>query len=476
MMIALNYKFFFRTICQYYLLLFVLCTYSQNSITGVFPFLEGQHLRLMGFNGFNSYIIDSTMVSQQGRFKLNYKDAKRGMGYLSTTTNNNSYFVVLSSEDIRLQGENLSALDDIAVLQGEENKLFVEYAIAHPKRESALHAWRFLQKLYQTEDLFPKQTQTRQDIEAEIQRLRYVENEFLKKIDTSNYVSWYLPIRKLVSAVPRIAKYQTDHIPNTLEAFRDISYGSDWFYRSGLLKDTIENHFWLLENMGATSETVFKEMCISINKILISVGNKNETRFNEIAQYLFKLLERQSLFKASEYLALKVLTQYSCMLNDNLTNQLEAYRSMKIGKKAPDIVLNGDVFKNGIPIKGQKYLSGIKSKYRLVVFGASWCLKCTEELSELLRLYPKWRSKDVEVVFVSLDTDISVFKSFSSVFPFYSSCDYKQWDAQAVKDYYVFATPTMFLLDTNQKIILRPNSINQVDTWLDYYTKEAKNN
>ena len=68
----------------------------------------------------------------------------------------------------------------------------------------------------------------------------------------------------------------------------------------------------------------------------------------------------------------------------------------------------------------------------------------------------------------------SLFKGFSGIFPFISICDYKKWDSQAAKDYYVFASPTMFLLDKNHKIILRPNSIKQIDTWVDYYIGESK--
>tara|TARA_B110000091_G_C13787117_1_gene463839 strand:+ start:1339 stop:1731 length:393 start_codon:yes stop_codon:yes gene_type:complete len=37
------------------------------------------------------------------------------------------------------------------------------------------------------------------------------------------------------------------------------------------------------------------------------------------------------------------------------------------------------------------------------------------------------------------------------------------------KEYYVSGTPTMFLLDNNRKILLRPNSVKQMDAWVDLY-------
>jgi thiol-disulfide isomerase/thioredoxin len=142
---------------------------------------------------------------------------------------------------------------------------------------------------------------------------------------------------------------------------------------------------------------------------------------------------------------------------------------MKKGNTAPDIVFTGDIFRSGAVIKTPNRLSEVVAANKVVVFGAGWCPMCAEELSQVSRLYEKWKSKGVDVVFVSLDTDAVSFKNFTKTFPFISICDYKKWETQAALDYYVFATPTFFLLDSNQKIILRPNSVQQIDAWVDFY-------
>ena len=46
-------------------------------------------------------------------------------------------------------------------------------------------------------------------------------------------------------------------------------------------------------------------------------------------------------------------------------------------------------------------------------------------------------------------------------------CPYKKWETQAVKDYYVSSSPTIFLLDSNNKIILRPPTVASLDSWLE---------
>jgi hypothetical protein len=73
------------------------------------------------------------------------------------------------------------------------------------------------------------------------------------------------------------------------------------------------------------------------------------------------------------------------------------------------------------------------------------------------------------VLFVSLDEELKAFYQFTSKFRFISITDLKKWENPIAQDYYVFGTPAMFLLDNNRKIILRPNSVNQMDAWVDWY-------
>jgi hypothetical protein len=87
----------------------------------------------------------------------------------------------------------------------------------------------------------------------------------------------------------------------------------------------------------------------------------------------------------------------------------------------------------------------------------------------MAKQYSKWKSQNVEVVFISLDEDKEQFKSFVKDFPFISVCDYQKWKSPIVNDYYVFGTPTLYLLNDKREILLRPNSVKQMDAWVDWY-------
>lgn len=457
-----------KTIATLLLILFYNAFLNAQSITGNLTQLINQPIKLEGFNGLKTYPISSSTIDEKGNFKLTYSKADYGVGYLMSA-DEKPLFVILSGEDIEIQGEALNYIETIKVVKGQENQWFEQYAKEHPRREQALSAWIYLEKIYLLDPLFAAQKTPNQSIQNEKNRIKDEDAAFLASLPKDSYVSWFLPTRKLVSTVSVVAQYRAEEIPSILAAFRNMDYTDQRLYKSGLFKDAIENHFWLLENSGKSLDSVYLEMQKSIDAMMARLI-KDEKKLNEVTDFLFDLLERHSLFQASEYLAIKVLNETSCTINSDLAKQLESYRAMKKGNIAPDIIFSGDNFapgygQNNAPNK----LSDLKNKYTVVVFGASWCPKCTEELLEIAKHYSKWKAQGVEVVFVSLDENKEMFKNFTSIFPFISFCDYQKWNSTAAKDYYVFGTPTMYLLSDKREILLRPNSVSQMDSWVDWY-------
>ena len=439
---------------------------SSQIIFGNLNLLKNTQIKLEGFNGLKNYTIATTQTDSTGNFKLSYSANDIGVGHL-IASDNKPFFVILSGENIEIAGEALSYTKTIRITKGKENQLFEQYAKEHSIREQALSAWIYLEKIYIGNTLLSSNQKTTQSITKEKARLKTEDAAFLKNLPKNSYVSWYLPTRKLVSSVSTIAKYRTQEIPATIAAFRKLDYTDKRLYKSGLFKDAIESHFWLLENSGKSLDSVFIEMQISIDAMLENLIT-NEEKLNEVTDYLFELLERHSLFKASEYLALKVLNEVSCTINNDLAKQLETYRAMKKGNIAPDIVFPDTLVYPSGDFRPKK-LSDFTSNYTVVVFGASWCPKCTEEIPDISKYYNTWKAQGVEVLFVSLDEDLKAFYQFATKFPFISITDLKKWNSPIAKNFYVFSTPTMYLLDKNRKIILRPNSVNQMNSWVNWY-------
>lgn len=428
---------------------------------------KNQKFILLGFNGKASYTIDSAISSENGDFVLHYTISDYGMGYI-VGPDSKPYMLVLEKDSIELKGEQLSKPETITILNGTENKVFVRYTNEYAKREQALSAWSYLKKIYESDPLFSYKKIERQFIVSEMNAIRKQDKLFLEKLPKSSFVSLYLPTRKLISDVSDIVQFRTSEIPTTVNAFRKINYDNPHLYKSGLFNDVFVSHYWLLENWGLSLDSMYKEINRSTDAILASLIN-NDSLYNQITNLLFDYFEKHSLFESSEYIAIKTLTQSKIALTSKLSNKLESYRAMKKGNIAPDIIFDGFVYENGFETKKLTRLSEIPSKYKLVIFGASWCPACLNEMAQLLPQYQKWKAKGVEVVFVSLDTDKTDFTSYAKDFPFISMCDFNKWDSKPAKDYYVFSSPTFFLLDNTNKIIARPNSVSALSQLINFY-------
>lgn len=442
---------------------------TAQTITGTFPPYANQEVRLEGFRGFKTYLIGKTLVDSSGNFSIPYTEKDQGVGVLLVESEQKPLVVILSGESVSLEGTIFPETDKMRVLAGRENQYFDQYAREQPKREQAISAWKYLEKLYTQDPYFAGQKKSIQNIQNEMEEVEKQDQAFLQSLPQDAFCRWYLPARKLISNVSLVAQYRTDQIPATLAGLRNLDLTDPRLYTSGLYKEAIENHFWLIENSGKTLDGVFAEMNRSID-LLMEPLLQDEQKLNEVTDFLFDLLETRSLFQSSEYLALKMLNQNSCTLNSDLAKQLETYRAMKKGNKAPDLV-----FTTGLTLPGSyetnppQKLSDIQSPYTLLVFGASWCPKCTEEIPAIAQLYAKWKALGVEVVFISLDETESAFKAFAQKFPFLSVCDFQKWKSPLAQACYVFSTPTQYLLNANREIILRPASVKQTDAWVDWF-------
>jgi thiol-disulfide isomerase/thioredoxin len=461
----------FRLLLCVLFLVYTPYVHAQH-ISGTFTAIPNQEIRLEGINGFTNQTLATATTGPGGTFTLSYLPKDRGVAYL-ISSDKKPYFVILSGEDIELSGEAPGKRESINILKGRENQWFVQYSIESPLREQTLSAWSYLEKQYASApERFP--ASALRDIRNEIKRIKDEDADFLKQMPSDSYVKWFLPVRKLVSSVSNLAQYRQDEIPSAVAGFRALDYTDPRLYKSGLYKEAVEGHFWLIENSGQSLDTVYQWMCISIDSLVADLRHDNQ-KLNEVTDHLFTLLEQHSLLRASEYLALKVLNETSCTLNNDLAKQLESYRAMKPGNTAPDIEFIGDLMAPGYPPDAfPETLSDITSPFTLLVFGAGWCPQCKEDLPAMASLYPKWKSNGVEVVFISLDEKKEDFFQFAANLPFLSACDYLKWESPVAKDYFIFGTPTMYLIDRERHILLQPSSVKQMDAWVDWFLVQEK--
>ncbi len=426
-----------------------------QTIKGQLKAHTGQNITLTGFNYYNSYELAATTIDSLGNFEINYGTTYKGMGILKTQ-DNSSLVLVLTEANIILQGTHLQETDGLYFVASKENIYFLKYGKTKGEREAALVGLKYLMPLYKEQQELQVQTSVTSTIQQEIERLEQKDIAIVKQLDKKMYIKWFIPIKNLVNDMPKTIYKYPERIPQNIQQFREIDFNHPNFKTSGLFKELIEGHFMLLENMGQNLESVYAQMNNSTDYLITSL-KENDSLLNTVSEALLKYFEKRSLYPAAAHLSNQMLTQNQCVLNTSLANSMQKYRVLKVGNIAPDIQLDANTT-----------LSSIK-KPVLLVFGASWCPYCKDEALELLKYYHSWKEKvQLEVVYLSIDTDEQAYKTAYQNAPWQIYCDYKGWDTQAAKDYFINATPSYFLLDKNREILVHPKSIEHVNTWVNY--------
>ena len=101
------------------------------------------------------------------------------------------------------------------------------------------------------------------------------------------------------------------------------------------------------------------------------------------------------------------------------------------------------------------YLDSLKGRYVLLDFWASWCKPCRDENPNIGKAYRLYRKRNLEIVSVSLDSNMHQWKFALDNDNLYwqNVSDLKEWKSPVVDKYKISELPFNVLIDTTGKII-----------------------
>jgi thiol-disulfide isomerase/thioredoxin len=207
--------------------------------------------------------------------------------------------------------------------------------------------------------------------------------------------------------------------------------------------------YYMNPEMKFSEEEMNEGFIKSVDTIMTKFsGNKETEKFAlKYLQLGFKEIDKSEVLQYidQKYQALAVQFQDD---DEKLAfeNRMASYESMKEGKVAPNI-----------EFEDKTSMYDIKSEKTLIVFWASWCPHCTEEMpkvNEWVKEHP-----ETKVIAISLDDSKSEYDLAIKQLPNLSHhTDLKKWDGKAATDYFVYGTPTFILLDKDKKILKKASS------------------
>lgn len=150
-------------------------------------------------------------------------------------------------------------------------------------------------------------------------------------------------------------------------------------------------------------------------------------------------------------------------LSDAIRLRAQGIINLQVGKTPPNFQI--EKWDGGTL---DLYETAKQNKYTLLMFWASWCHKCEQEMPNIGPMYAKHGYKGFEVIGISLDqvkaTWDKAITDNGMTWPNVSQL--QAWNSPVVADYKVTATPTYFLLNETGEIVLKPKRYFEVDKFL----------
>lgn len=453
---------------------------NNFSVTGKILNYSDQYLYFYKCYGDSLIFLDSIKTDSKGNFavvisnlKSPIQDLKSSTGiYLFNLPRNQFFYILSEKDDVKIKTEyspNIfynNATDNLVVLKGKENKLFYKFLHLQNKLNIANFWLMKIMRLYPLEDPFHEK----------------VVKEYFKRHKKMNHLVAILLKRNRNTAAAKVALAyyqpvnpdwkQPDPWRDSLIARQYFDYfdPSDKFYlHTNILPEKMNIYLSLMTNKrDHYGQPIYDEMLYAdaanefLTKTLLTrpdFGYKERTEnFDFCLDYFLKLFDKEKKYDAlfSVYNSWVVAqAEEECEPTDKKYNRwrekVSILRNIQIGNMAPDFAVVPEALN----------LHQIPAENILLVFWASWCFHCLDELPKIKSVLEKNMDKSLFVIFISLDTDENSWHDAVSrlgLQTYLHLCDFKRWQGEVVKKYNIYATPTMFLLDKEKVIIGKPKN------------------
>ncbi len=237
----------------------------------------------------------------------------------------------------------------------------------------------------------------------------------------------------------------------------DFSDG-DLIYSDLFTKKTIE-YLGYYKNRKLSAEELVGNFRIAADTLL-NKAKANRAVYEHVAEYLLNGFSEYGFNSVVDYVIDKYVVKDDLQINTrklSLKKRINQAKYFKIGSIVPNIILpdtSGNIVN----------LYDLDFDRKLILFYASWCPHCSENLPALVKLYNEQKEKKVEILAVSIDTKrkdwIKVIRKFGM--NFLNVSDLKGWNGKTSVEYFLYATPTIFVIDKKNKILAKPTSIDEI--------------
>lgn len=420
--------------------LFTLTVQAQFAIQGKIENLNEKPVGVRIFKGSSDKLINKVTTDKNGNFSVNIPEKYSGVIRIHTMHDNAFLNVISDNEEVVFESkyENGEFTDPVFT-KGKTAIAYSKYEEYEKFNDLKTSVFPTIKTMYKENDEFYK---------AIIK-----EEERISK--TAPNLS--LPFLKYYIQTLDLVKTQIEN-PMAAEVHRNkilhkLVNDNDYLEGSGLMNQLVLDYL-RYSIMNATSQEQVNQTIDQEINHLITETDLETPRGQNVLTSVFAVLPKEQFASMLEkyYEKANALT---CEITDELQISLNTYNHLKPGNVVPNIIFEK-------PIKGYKSLHDVKADKKIVMFWASWCPACNDEMPFVKEYYRNFKADGGEIISISLDIDQASFDQATKDFEWINYTELLRWDTQGVAEFGVMSTPTLFLLDKDNKLIKSATHISEL--------------
>ncbi len=233
--------------------------------------------------------------------------------------------------------------------------------------------------------------------------------------------------------------------------FDNVNFTDESLLNSSVYTDKVFSYFMLYAQKGLLKEKQEEEFKKAI-EVILDKTSKSHNVSAFIVDYLMRGFERLGLDNLQAYISENYMVPNGCSDDKNTLKRRLAFQQLRMGNRVPNFNLKDTE-------GGDVDLFQTESNYKLVLYWETTCPMCKELLPHLRDWYCN-KDIDLEVFAISIDEDKSAWQNYvvKSDYPWINLNENKKWEGKVATAYNLYATPTMFLLDNENRILAKPIS------------------
>ena len=391
--------------------------------------------------------------------KLNKTNIHTGL-YRLTFENKAWLQLIYENEDIEIETDAHHIIDSLKIIKSESNKIYYEFIKRNKEYKTKSKLLQLILSQYPEDDNYYQTTK---------EKLNQVQEDYLyfvnviSQTNPNSFAARYIMATQLpVIDIAIPSEKQLDYLKShTLD---NINFNDEDLVYSNAFTNKIIEYLTYYRNPGLNRELLEKEFMFAVDTVLTR-AKVNQRVYQQIIEYLLDGFRNSGFDSLIEYIVENYVIKDNICLNQELSKTLDRRinqaKIFRIGTIVPNIVLPDSA---GALIE----LNKINAENTLIIFYASWCPHCQNLLPRIYDIYKRQNEKKFEIFAVSIDTSRSEWLNFvrTNNLNWLNVSDLKGWDGQVAKEYYLYATPTMFLINNEKKIISKPITFEELINWL----------